>query len=763
MDPASYKRVWEYIRKGRKGGGAYFKDEVRKVHYVLVLNMTSAYTNFAVISEYIRNLEDKGLEFEQDLGIVIDFNISDDLFEFELKTNLIPVMFVKIHIAHKTSQAYFNMYRMIPEFHEDFEASELSYIKIKIIELLLKQTQFGVGEDKKGIQKLVSLGVVQDYYALHTGTIQYEYWHNDALLNDRTLLAKYWASYRVWHKEQPLDLIHKYFGTEVAFHFAWTAHYNLMIMPAALLGVFTTIYGIIRLQLRHSKHLGQVCTSDTVVCGNCFENEGCEMRPLKEYCSEHTIITYLENEFSPLFAILVSVWGFVIVHMWKRKEYILRTRWNLHKPEPMETIESYDLDDFQGDFRKNFRHLLAASISKVSNEPVKIFVDHFSKTIKLIKFYMYEQLKKYPMAQYEDEYSKKIAKSSLIDQKYSEKVIQFGMLIGFVYSFPLAPMCALIHNILSLRREAIDLVYNTRRPVSTQKIYSTKPWLSIMDAMVLFTSILNVKLSTIYAKEVSLVAPPLGCYHRNKSTNLNLLSKNQLINLYYAQIESRLRYGVCFWGMSTLAQDIFIAQKKALRFNKKCKRSREFECVNNPDNLGDVSDEHGERFHQQMKAMERRYHGFWNAAMIWSLIRETEYENNKQGAVLCYLLNFFLATYNTNNVRDLAVELNKICRLAVIIFCGEIVDRSVVKFNEFLFNENVTYKDALFSEFQPFGVFGKAPNQENTKNLCIYRGIYYGPHHPEKYEHRQEQYQYLMVKCLAFMIIEVRILKIRHN
>ncbi|CAH0553670.1 unnamed protein product [Brassicogethes aeneus] len=46
------------------------------------------------------------------------------------------------------------------------------------------------------------------------------------------------------------------------------------------------------------------------------------------------------------------------------------------------------------------------------------------------------------------------------------------------------------------------------------------------------------------------------------------------------------------------------------------KRSRELECVNNPDNLGDVSDEHGERFHQQMKAMGRRYHGFWDAAMV---------------------------------------------------------------------------------------------------------------------------------------------------
>ena len=35
-----------------------------------------------------------------------------------------------------------------------------------------------------------------------------------------------------------------------------------------------------------------------------------------------------------------------------------------------------------------------------------------------------------------------------------------------------------------------------------------------------------------------------------------------------------------------------------------------------PQSLGDESDEHGERFHQQMKVMETRYQGFWNEAMM---------------------------------------------------------------------------------------------------------------------------------------------------
>ena len=53
-----------------------------------------------------------------------------------------------------------------------------------------------------------------------------------------------------------------------------------------------------------------------------------------------------------------------------------------------------------------------------------------------------------------------------------------------------------------------------------------------------------------------------------------------------------------------------------------------------PENLGDVSDEHGERFHQKIKTIEQRYQGFWDERMlgdyIWFLIRETDSEKNKR-------------------------------------------------------------------------------------------------------------------------------------
>ena len=47
-----------------------------------------------------------------------------------------------------------------------------------------------------------------------------------------------------------------------------------------------------------------------------------------------------------------------------------------------------------------------------------------------------------------------------------------------------------------------------------------------------------------------------------------------------------------------------------------------------PDNLGDYSEEQSERFHQDLKVMERRYQGVWSVNMMadycWMLKRESE-------------------------------------------------------------------------------------------------------------------------------------------
>jgi len=45
-----------------------------------------------------------------------------------------------------------------------------------------------------------------------------------------------------------------------------------------------------------------------------------------------------------------------------------------------------------------------------------------------------------------------------------------------------------------------------------------------------------------------------------------------------------------------------------------------------PENLGEVSDEHGERFHQDILTKEKRYQGKWTSSMwadcCWKLKRD---------------------------------------------------------------------------------------------------------------------------------------------
>ncbi|UYV76619.1 hypothetical protein LAZ67_14001482 [Cordylochernes scorpioides] len=53
-----------------------------------------------------------------------------------------------------------------------------------------------------------------------------------------------------------------------------------------------------------------------------------------------------------------------------------------------------------------------------------------------------------------------------------------------------------------------------------------------------------------------------------------------------------------------------------------------------PDNLGAVSDEHGERFHQDISSMEKRYQGKWSPAMLadycWTLKRDLPQANYRR-------------------------------------------------------------------------------------------------------------------------------------
>lgn len=55
-----------------------------------------------------------------------------------------------------------------------------------------------------------------------------------------------------------------------------------------------------------------------------------------------------------------------------------------------------------------------------------------------------------------------------------------------------------------------------------------------------------------------------------------------------------------------------------------------------PKNLGDFSEEHGERFHQDIKSLENRYAGKWSINFLgdycWKLVRERDFRINKKSS-----------------------------------------------------------------------------------------------------------------------------------
>ncbi len=70
-------------------------------------------------------------------------------------------------------------------------------------------------------------------------------------------------------------------------------------------------------------------------------------------------------------------------------------------------------------------------------------------------------------------------------------------------------------------------------------------------------------------------------------------------------------------------------------------------------NLGAVGDEQGERFHQDIQAMENRYQGFWNESMMadywWMLYRDNSEQMYKRKSYSkCF---FLLLTFETVQYR----------------------------------------------------------------------------------------------------------------
>nr|CAI5838007.1 unnamed protein product [Callosobruchus analis] len=95
---------------------------------------------------------------------------------------------------------------------------------------------------------------------------------------------------------------------------------------------------------------------------------------------------------------------------------------------------------------------------------------------------------------------------------------------------------------------------------------------TIYNSDEIINTVNNVKLLGIHFDETlswklqcdKLMSKVNSCLYMFRNLK-RILNKDQLISLYHAYVDSRLRYGVCLWGMCSSLSDVFITQKKVIR------------------------------------------------------------------------------------------------------------------------------------------------------------------------------------------------------
>lgn len=73
---------------------------------------------------------------------------------------------------------------------------------------------------------------------------------------------------------------------------------------------------------------------------------------------------------------------------------------------------------------------------------------------------------------------------------YAELLIQFGYVTFFSWSFPLAPLCALVNNVIEMRSDAFKLCYTCQRPIAS-KAGGIGVWYNVLVFMALLAVLTN--------------------------------------------------------------------------------------------------------------------------------------------------------------------------------------------------------------------------------------------------------------------------------
>ncbi|XP_041416945.1 anoctamin-5 isoform X2 [Xenopus laevis] len=211
---------------------------------------------------------------------------------------------------------------------EDREQFFTPSIRNRIVYYILSRCHYGDEEGKKkfGIKRLLSNGSYLDAFPLHDSQYCKK---TDEKNCERYTLYTHWAKFTHFYKEQPLDLIRKYYGEKIGIYFAWLGFYTEMLFYAAVVGFFCFLYGCITMDDSISSK--EICDPNIggqiIMCPLC--DKRCEFWRLNTTCEPSQYSHMFDNVATLFFAIFMGIWVTLFLEFWKRRQARLEYEWDL--------------------------------------------------------------------------------------------------------------------------------------------------------------------------------------------------------------------------------------------------------------------------------------------------------------------------------------------------------------------------------------------------------------------------------------------------
>ena len=205
-------------------------------------------------------------------------------------------------------------------FFSDIDRSRMTH-------RLLVSTKYSSEVEEFGISRLLHKGVYTDAFPLHEDLPAA--FDDDRPKNERQRLQESWASFRQWYKYQPMNAIKNYFGTRVAFYFAWLGMYNFLLVIAAFVGLCCFLVGLgTMVSFIPVKEICDKNNSELFyMCPLC--DKDCSYWTLTQSCDYAKVTHLFDHEGTVFFAVFMSLWATVFLEMWRRREISLAYQWNM--------------------------------------------------------------------------------------------------------------------------------------------------------------------------------------------------------------------------------------------------------------------------------------------------------------------------------------------------------------------------------------------------------------------------------------------------